>query len=431
MRWTHDLHERIFQLAKCRGGNFAILIALLAPLLIGLAGGVIDLVQYKQLEAKVQSMADLAALAATREGGLKGWDLSIAESVAKRFVENETGIATVSANKGSGSGGTGEFLAKVAMDKKAKSVTVTVSMDHHPFFFVGYFTGSPQIVAKSTSTVSSDMNLCVIGLDRSLDRTFQLSGTAKVTAPDCAIVSNSASPEGFVAIDSSYLNSDFNCSSGGVLGVQKNYKEYPTTDCPVTPDPLEERPRPNSSTCTYKNKVVKGLVSILSPGVYCGGITISDKSNVLFKPGVYVIKDGELKSTSGGIAIGRGVGFYFTGEGSRYNFDDTTTISFEAPETGDMAGLLFFQDPDMKATVDYEIASINARKLLGTIYLPNGNFKVHAKNRVGEESAYTVIVAKTIDIGSQAELVINSDYASTSVPVPEGLGKIKGLHLSQ
>lgn len=417
----------IVRLANCRSGNFAVMFALMAPLLLGLAGGAIDFIQYQKMQAKMQGLADAAVLAATREGALKGWDEEIARSVAKQFVEDEVGLrltASASTNPG------GQFFADASMDKDAKRVTVTVSMDHHPFFYIGYFTGSPQIVVRSSSTVSADMNLCVIGLDEKSDATVSLSGMAKVTAPDCAIVSNSMSAAGFSVVDDAFLQSDQNCSSGGVEGSKSNYKSYPTTDCPITADPLEGRKRPASSTCNHTNKVVKGLITILQPGVYCGGITISEKANVLFRPGVYVIKDGELKSMSGGIAAGRGVGFYFTGEGSRYNFDSTTTISFEAPTTGEMAGLLFFQDPDMVTTLDYEIASVNARKLLGTIYLPNGNFKVHAKNRIGEESAYTVIVAKTIDIGAQAELVINSDYASTSVPVPEGLGKIKDLRLS-
>lgn len=427
MRRIRSYLQEAVGLAKCRSGNFAVMFALMAPLLLGLVGGAIDFIQYQNLNAKMQNLADAAALAATREGALKGWDESIARSVAKQFVEEETALRATSASSG---GSSGRYFADASLDKAAKRVTVTVSMDHHPFFYIGYFTGSPQIVVRSSSTVSADMNLCVIGLDNKSDRTVSLSGKAKVTAPDCAIVSNSSSTEGLAVIEDAYLESDQNCSSGGALGSQKNYKIAPTTDCPATNDPLMGRKRPASTTCNYTNKVVKGLITILSPGVYCGGITISEKANVLFKPGVYVIKGGELKSTSGGIAAGKGVGFYFTGEGSRYNFDSTTTISFEAPATGDLAGLLFFQDPDMVNTLDYEIASVNARKLLGTIYLPNGNFKVHAKNRIGEESAYTVIVAKTIDIGAEADLVINSDYASSTVPVPEGLGRIKGLHLS-
>ena len=80
-------------------------------------------------------------------------------------------------------------------------------------------------------------------------------------------------------------------------------------------------------------------------------------------------------------------------------------------------------------TLEYEISSVKAGLLLGTIYLPNGIFKVHANNSIGEESAYTVIVAKKVDIGAEAELVINSNYSATTVPVPEGLGPSSNLRL--
>lgn len=75
------------------------------------------------------------------------------------------------------------------------------------------------------------------------------------------------------------------------------------------------------------------------PGVYCGRIDIKDNANVLFKEGTYVIKDGELKSSLR-ISAGKGVTFVFVGEGSRFAFDNTTRISFSAPETGPYAGIL-------------------------------------------------------------------------------------------
>ena len=218
------------------------------------------------------------------------------------------------------------------------------------------------------------------------------------------------------------MTSDYNCSAGGVQGAAKNFTTQPTTDCRQVEDPLAARGIPAPAPCNFTNKVVSNFITILSPGVYCGGIDIKDNANVLFKEGTYVIKDGELKSSLRGISAGKGVTFVFVGEGSRFAFDNTTRISFSAPETGPYAGILFYQDPATVNTTTFEISSEKAGKLLGTIYLPNGIFKVHASNPIGKESAYTVIVARKLDIGKEAELFINADYASTSVPVPEGVG---------
>ena len=109
-----------------------------------------------------------------------------------------------------------------------------------------------------------------------------------------------------------------------------------------------------------------------------------------------------------------------------------------------MAGILFFEDRSAPLGRNFEIASGSVRKLLGTIYLPRGNFKGDGKNLIGtvknvaggltgalglggllgvinEASAYTVIVANRLELIS-INLVINADYAASDVPVPNGVG---------
>ena len=44
------------------------------------------------------------------------------------------------------------------------------------------------------------------------------------------------------------------------------------------------------------------------------------------------------------------------------------------------------------------IISDNARTLLGTIYLPVGRLIIDSKRPVADESAYTVIIARMIDL---------------------------------
>lgn len=80
----------------------------------------------------------------------------------------------------------------------------------------------------------------------------------------------------------------------------------------------------------------------------------------------------------------------------------------------------FYQDPATVNTTTFEISSEKAGKLLGTIYLPNGIFKVHASNPIGKVGLYGHRCPQA-RYWQGAELFINADYASTSVPVPEGV----------
>ena len=68
------------------------------------------------------------------------------------------------------------------------------------------------------------------------------------------------------------------------------------------------------------------------------------------------------------------------------------------------------------------ITSNKARKLLGTIYLPNGNLIVDANNKVADASAYTAIVVRRLRLSKGPNLVLNTDYDRTLVPVPSGVG---------
>ena len=417
---------------RSRSGNFAVGFVLIAPVLLGLTGGGIDLLVYQNQVTKMQDAADNAVMAAAKEASLKGWTVTIAQAIAQNYVdENLREVANSnSANASTLSKTSGAFTTTATVDTASKTVTVSIDMNQYPFFVLGYFRHDPQIHVTSKARVSGEMNICVIGLDTDSSATVALSGLAKVTSPKCAVFSNSKATDGLQAKDFSLLASDYNCSAGGYGGAAKNYSTQPTPDCKPIEDPLAARTAPPATGCDYTNKIVSVFIAVLSPGTYCGGITISLGANVLFKPGTYVIKNGDLKTDTLGIAGGKGVTFYFTGEGSKFNFAPTTTIAFSAPETGAFAGILFYQDPAMVNTITYEISSSKAGILLGTIYLPNGIFKVHANNKVGDQSAYTVIVARKLDIGATAELVINADYASTKVPVPAGLGPSKNIRIA-
>ncbi len=59
--------------------------------------------------------------------------------------------------------------------------------------------------------------------------------------------------------------------------------------------------------------------------------------------------------------------------------------------------------------------------LIGTFYLPKGTLLVDSKAPVASESAFTVIIARTVELLEQPHLVLNSDYSLSDVPAPEGI----------
>ncbi|KQU20094.1 hypothetical protein ASG63_23255 [Methylobacterium sp. Leaf94] len=189
--------------------------------------------------------------------------------------------------------------------------------------------------------------------------------------------------------------------------------------------------------------MVSGTVT-LQPGTYCGGLHITKKGQVTLKPGVYIMKDGPLVVDKGGSLTGVNTGFYFTGVRGGLLFDDKSVVSLTAPKDGPMSGLLFFEDRAAPSGLlsllplggkgkpkpapggfiaqrEYRIISDDARTLLGTIYLPVGRLIIDSKKPVADQSAYTVIIARMINLYDGPNLMLNARYSSTDVPVPAGV----------
>jgi len=71
---------------------------------------------------------------------------------------------------------------------------------------------------------------------------------------------------------------------------------------------------------------------------------------------------------------------------------------------------------------EHLILSDNAHSLLGTIYMPKARLIIDADRPIADKSAYTVLVVEQLSLYSGPDLILNSDYTATDVPVPMGLG---------
>lgn len=395
-----------------RGGNFASIFAIIAPIFLGAVGGAVDLVVFNRQESKMQDAVDSAVLAATREAALQNWGQEKANAVAQSYLEV--------ALKDAGLSSTAAFLATTVTDQAKREVTLTLDMDQHRYFVLGYFRQNPQIRVSASARMSGKTPICVLTLDPALAKSVNVIDSASVQANGCATHSNSVDKSGIYVATKASLKSAFTCSSGGFGVSASSFTPVPTTDCPPFMDPLADRPQPVVGKCDFTALNIKSTETTLKPGVYCKGLTIDNEAIVHLEPGVYIINGGTLLTRNDGKLLGDGVTIYFTGKDGRLLLDGTTTVNLTAPETGPTAGLLFMQDRDMAYT-DFEISAKSATELLGTIYLPNGRLKLNAPGNISESSAFTVVVVRALEVAKKTKMFLNSDYGSTDVPVPDGI----------
>lgn len=86
-----------------------------------------------------------------------------------------------------------------------------------------------------------------------------------------------------------------------------------------------------------------------------------------------------------------------------------------------MAGLLFFADRAQPDGTTHTISSINVKSMTGTIYMPNSDLRISSPGSVANTSAYTAIVTKRLRLDLASNLVMNTNYGATAVPVPNGV----------
>ena len=409
---------------RCERGNFAVGLGLLLPLFLGALGGALDLLVYTNHKSELQDTADAAVLAAASEAGLKGWSESGARQVVASIIDSNL------TKKFSGV----SFGYEVKANLNPRTVDVTLTQDHYGYFYLGYFTGSPQIVVKASAVASGQSSICIIVRSPEKSHVFEMAGDSRVTASGCSAYSNSTDPEGIEVKDDSLLTTELACSAGGYKGAPRNFAPKPLTDCPTIKDPLEARAAVVKSSvatspCKFDKTEIKKVVRTLNPGIYCGGLFIKEAATVTLNPGIYVIKDGELLVDDDSKLRGDGVSFYFV-EKSHFDFKNKSSIALSAPETGALRGILMYAPGSPKEMRDFKIESRDARKLIGAVYLPYDNLIIGGgdgicstcDSEVGAASSWTAIVVNQLKITSGATLVLNSDYAATKVPVPEGLG---------
>ena len=407
---------------KHSDGAAALIFALLAPALVGVAGIAVDFARYNHTHANLQGLADGAAVAAVQSMTVANMAASATEASVQSYVKSRA--EDMAWQKG-------QHGIKVTtnVDMKANSVEVQLSEEWQPML-AHYLTGEVKtpIVVSSTASMVGSGKACAIALEDTGNKVFHMDDSSRLSGNDCGMFSNSTDSHSLVVDKEAVLKAAHVCSAGGSLVKNKgNVTPDVTEDCPPMKDPLEGRAAPPFGGCDFTNHRVSlpSLFKLKANSVYCGGLTIDSAAIVDLEPGVYVIKDGPLVVKDASTMRGKGVSFYLTGAGARFEFGPLTTISLEAPVNGPMAGLLFFEDRDNAATT-HLIQSINARTLLGTIYLPRSLLELSANAIIAGDSAYTALVVGKLLVRGGPNVVLNSDYEATDVPVPPGLigGKV-------
>lgn len=383
------------------------LMAVTAIGMIGFMGLAIDAGYLEYLQTRIQTAADGAAAAAALEKATGSGTAAAAAagrhgSALNGFTDGSNGV-TVTINQPPV---IGAFAGNTAY------VEAIVAQAVPTFFMRIYNTNTVNVSSRAVSAVGTtggSTTPCVYTLAATGSKSFYMTGSSVMTS--CGIQVDSSDNKALYVDGSIRLTATSIKVVGGFFSTGSNIvSPTPSTGQPSKPDPLDYKTAPTySATCNFTN-FSPNSGTTLSPGVYCGGITLHSSNNYTFNPGNYILLGGGFTVDSSANITGTGVTFYNTFDSSHamggIKFTGSGNITLTAPTSGAQEAMLFFQDRAGSTSVSNTIDGSNSMRLTGALYFPT-----QALNFSGSNSTpYTIIVAKSIKIDGSNTL--SSDYST-------------------
>jgi hypothetical protein len=285
------------------------------------------------------------------------------------------------------------------------AVTITIKRILNTSFihFLGIATSSINV--KSTAgMVSTVPASCLYVIDPAVQHAFVASNGASVNM-NCGLVINSSN----AAAASVTGGATVTAASASVVGgavVSNGGSITPafTAGVASTTDPFASLPSPAIGACNQTNYNPGYGNWTLNPGVYCGGITISNGSTAVFNPGTYIVNGGAIQFIGGSTITGSGVMFYLTGTNATYGsvtMSNGVNVTLSAQTSGSYTGVLFYQDRSIVSSTGATFNGGSSSSLTGTLYFPTTGVTF---SNGASGTGNTAIVADTVDFSGGTNL---------------------------
>lgn len=390
-----------------RQGAIALKFALILPPLGALTLGAVDLHAVNAAKSKMQDIADAGALAAAAELGLavnESGPIARADSWVKAQMADWREAPPLDVQ-----------VKVLTLPDGTRAVRIDIDGNRPSFFGSMLPPGGWDLHADATAAAVSLTPLCVIASGSLGQKAIEVKDMGKMTAPACMVHSNKE-----------ILVSGGRIAAGMVQAVdwaRGMITPTPSTGAARIDDPFADLPLAGKRCGSSSPEVYTEGRHYLSPGVHCGGHSVEGDAELILQPGEHWFTVGALVVKENARLRGDDVLLGF-GSAAKFEFKDNAEVNLDGRKSGPYAGFVMAATRDNRS--DFIITSDNVSTLLGVIYVPEAKLIVEGAEDVARESAWTVIVAKHIELKGAPSLFINADYAASDVPVPKGVGPRTG-----
>ncbi len=366
-------------------------LALLLPVVIGVAGIGTDVSYWMMARQDLQTAVDAAAMAGAWEAARGAESGIINENAEKEAVKNNY-IPSMNGN--------------IAVDYNEDEDVVNVTLEQDSFSFLTKVISTDPVhivVTAQASIFPGTDDFCILSLENTELGSLTTSGSVDLSMPDCGIAVNSSNDSAFrvngnVTIDVETISIVGGLAVSGGSG-SVTYDTLSENSAPI-PDPYASYVPTSGTGCNYNNTNISGGgTKHLYPGVYCGGLQIRGNNDVIMHPGVYTFNGDEVDIAGGGTLTGDGVSWVLTGSGSDYatvSITGNRVITLSAPDEGeDNEGMLMWQDPNAPENDENRILGTANIILDGVMYFPAQELNIGG-NSSSVSDVCTKIIARTV-----------------------------------
>jgi len=271
--------RRLTEFGADASGGIALKFAMAVPAIALLTLGGIDLQAVHAASARLQGIADTAALAGGRELSL-AVDPSGPVHRAGAFVEGQL-------SEWAGAPAVIPEIDVIEVDGQ-RALKVALAGNRPSFFGNLLPPGGWAIRAEAVASPVALAPLCVLTTGQTSANALWLRQQAAVDAPQCLLHSNRK----IMASDRSHILAAITQASNTAQG---NIQAAPQTGAPIIPDPYIDLKPTLPGRCSLIRTVKEYKTSgTLSPGLHCNDIVVSGTATLTLAPGEHYFSGNRL-----------------------------------------------------------------------------------------------------------------------------------------